>query len=125
MPCSLVIQPLVKSQPSVVPVEAPTVSPDLNHASLPADSSHLPRPPELPHFLPAVDPDSPSRVVRDVLKSKHPSAHPLFMEYLLPGWNNPPLSHPVIFDCLNAAVICSAALRTKGAAGPSRLDAHC
>jgi len=292
VPCSQDTRPLANSQPSVVPVDAPTVSPDLNHASQPADSSHLPRPPELPHFLPvaqpnfvwgareassfsadldaayqeivhwkkncfavprgssgkafvrelarlflavgegsaiesialkavfvasalllqkpsrtskncdhirlldqrlklwkegdlpslidecrtiqsrfglqppnvsmdsetarlfaklmfegktkaaldvvssrgrcsvlnldqAVDPDSPSCVVRDVLKSKHPSAQPLYMECLLPGWDNPPPSHPVIFDSLNAAVIRSAALRTKGAAGPSGLDAHC
>ena len=31
--------------------------------------------------------------------------------------------HPVIFDALNGAAIRSAALRTKGAAGPSGLDA--
>jgi len=30
---------------------------------------------------------------------------------------------PVVFDCLDAAKIRSAALRTSGAAGPSRIDA--
>jgi len=39
------------------------------------------------------------------------------MDCLLPGWENPPQSHSVIFDSLNAAVIRSAALKTKGAAG--------
>jgi len=72
-----------------------------------------------------VDPDAPSCVVCDVLKFKHPSTQPLYMECLLPGWDNPPPSHPIIFDCLSAAVICSAALRSKLAAGPSGLDAHC
>jgi len=72
-----------------------------------------------------VDPDSSNCVVRDVLRSKHPSAQPLYMDCLLPGWEKPPQSHPVIFDSLNAAVIRSAALKTKGAAGPSGLDAHC
>jgi len=72
----------------------------------------------------AVDPHSPSCVVRDVLKSKHPSAQPLYMECLLLGWDNPPPFHPVIFNCMNVAVIRSAALRTKGAAGPSVLVAH-
>ena len=57
MPCSQDTQPLANSQPSVVPVEAPTVSPDLNHASLPADPSHLPSPPELLHFLPVPQPN--------------------------------------------------------------------
>ena len=40
-----------------MPVEAPTVSPDLSNASLPADLSHLPRPHELPHFLPVAQPN--------------------------------------------------------------------
>jgi len=55
--CSQNTQPLANSQPSVVPVEALTVSPDLNHASLPANSSHLQHPPELPHFLPIAQPN--------------------------------------------------------------------
>jgi len=63
--------------------------------------------------------------VLDVLRSKHPPAQLLYMDFLLHGWENPPQSHPVIFDSLNASVICSAALKTKGAAGLSGLDAHC
>ncbi len=37
----------------------------------------------------------------------------------------PPQEHPVIFDRIDASWIRSAALNTKGAAGPSGLDAHC
>ena len=47
------------------------------------------------------------------------------MDYLLPGLENSLQSHFVIFDSLNAAVIHSAALRAKEAAGSSGLDAHC
>jgi len=63
--------------------------------------------------------------VRDVLKSKHPPAQPLYVNCLLPNWDNPPESHPVVFDALDGNVIRLAALRTTGAAGPSGLDARC
>ncbi len=41
---------------------------------------------------------------------------------VLPG--TPPQSHPIIFDRVDASLIRSIALRTKGAAGRSGLDAH-
>ena len=67
----------------------------------------------------------PTQSVREVLKSKHPSAQPLYVNSLLPSWINPPVIHPVIFDPLDGCVICSAALQTSGAAGPSGVDVHC
>ena len=63
------------------------------------------------HLDDAVNSTSTTRDVRDVLKTKHPPAQPLHIDCLLPGWKNPPPSHPIIFDSLNAAVIRSAALR--------------
>jgi len=69
--------------------------------------------------------DSPTRSVREILNSKHPSAQPLHVNYLLPNWTNPPDFYPVVFDPFRWCVNRSAALRTTGAAGPSGADAHC
>ena len=78
------------------------------------------------HLDDAVDSTSPTRVDLDVLKAKNPPAQPLHMDCLLPGWTNPPTSHPIIFGSLNVAMITrSTALRTDGASGPSGLDAYC
>ena len=41
------------------------------------------------------------------------------------GNADPPSVHPVVYDQITASRIRSAALRTKGVAGPSGLDAHC
>ena len=68
------------------------------------------------------NPDSLS--VLEVLKSKHPYAQQANTEALIQG-PVPSLSHLVICDSINAASIHTAALHTKGAAGPSGLDAHC
>ena len=68
------------------------------------------------------NPDSLS--VLEVLKSKHPYAQQATAEALIQG-PVPSPSHPVICDSINAASIHTAALHTKGAAGPSGLDAHC
>ena len=70
----------------------------------------------------ASDPDSPS--VLDILKSKHPRAQPaspISVPQVSPDF---PVIHPVVFDQIDASSIRSAALRTKGAAGPSGIDAH-
>ena len=71
-----------------------------------------------------VSPDNPSWLVLDELKKKHPVGMPVSSKVLLP----PPVQdwafHPVIFDVLDGSAICFAALRTRGAAGPSGLDAH-
>ena len=62
------------------------------------------------------DPDSQS--VLDVLKSKHPQAQPA--SPVAATWSSAevPQIHPVVFERINASSIRSAALRTKGAAGP-------
>jgi hypothetical protein len=63
--------------------------------------------------------------VLDILKSKHPHAQPVLPTALPHGNAVPPEVHPAVFDQITAACIRRAALRTKGAAGPSGLDAHC
>ena len=66
------------------------------------------------------DPTSPT--VREVLISKHPPAQPAHPSCILK--EEPQNPHPIIFKFLDASVVCSAALRVSGAAGPSGLDAH-
>ena len=63
--------------------------------------------------------------VLDVLRLKHPSAQPDSDDTLLWPDQEPPTVHQVIFDLINASVICSAALATKGTSNPSGMDTHC
>ena len=78
------------------------------------------------HVNDPINHDNPdSQTVLDILKSKHPSAQPATPEAVLPNSCETPQLHPVKFDQIDAKSICSAALRTQGAAGPSGLDAHC
>ena len=65
--------------------------------------------------------DNVERSVRDILVDKHPASTPPSPEILLPG--DEQISNPIIFDSLNADLILKAALKTKGAAGLSGLDA--
>ena len=69
--------------------------------------------------------DHVQKSVLDILRSKHPPAQPVLPSALIDGNADPPVVHPVVFDRITAACIRRAALRTKGAAGPSGLDAHC
>lgn len=69
--------------------------------------------------------DHGQKTVLDVLKSKHPQAQPVSSAALPQGNAAPPEVHPVVYDQITAACIRRAALCTKGAAGPSSLDAHC
>ena len=70
--------------------------------------------------------DADSHTVLDILKScKHPSPQPATPEAVLPNSSETPQLHPVVFDQIDAKSIRSAALCTKGAAGPSGIDAHC
>ena len=69
--------------------------------------------------------DGSSPTVLGVLRSKHPCAQAATDEILLHPGEEPPSVHPVIFDSIDASAIRSAALATKGASGPSGLDAHC
>ena len=59
--------------------------------------------------------------VKDVLKSKHPPGQDFSPECTHQGI--PPEVHPIIFDSIDASMIQFTALNTKGAAGPSGLDA--
>ena len=54
--------------------------------------------------------------------SKHPPSNPASPDTLESGV--PQEVHPVVFDAIDAALIRSTALNTKGAAGPSGLDAY-
>ena len=64
-----------------------------------------------------ISPDNPSLM-------KHPVGRHACSDVLIhpPVWCS--VFHPVIFDALNGAAIHSAAFWTKGAAGPSGLDAY-
>ena len=63
-------------------------------------------------------------MVLDELKKKHPVGRPVSSEVLLPPPVQDRAFHPVIFDVLDGSAIRSAALQTRGTAGPSGLDAH-
>ena len=66
--------------------------------------------------------DSNSSTVKDILISKHPASQPAYTSCIILSDIEDP--HPIIFESLDADSIRSAALKIKGAAGPSRLDAH-
>lgn len=61
------------------------------------------------------------RSVREILADKHPVSAPASSEILLSEAQQ--ITHPIIFDSLNADLILKAAFKTKGAAGLSGLDA--
>ena len=67
--------------------------------------------------------DGVSLSVLDVLESKHPSGQPASASSILETCGEPVDVHPVVFDCIDADMIRSAALRISGAAGPSGIDA--
>ena len=60
--------------------------------------------------------------VMEVLKSKHPPGQPASATALQQQGQETFDIHPIVFECLDAAMIKSAAIRTTGAAGPSGLD---
>ena len=62
--------------------------------------------------------------VMEELKRKHPPSQGIDQRALLNPTNLPQVIHPVVFDCIDADLIRSAANRTEGAAGPSGIDAH-
>ena len=64
-----------------------------------------------------------STTVLEALKSKHPTSQPASTNAIHPAEDESTDIHPVVFDCIDAAQIRSAALRTNGAAGPSGIDA--
>jgi len=68
--------------------------------------------------------DNAQETVLDILKLKHPPAQPVSPDALIKADADPPTVPPVIFEQITGSSIRSAALRTKGAAGPSGIDAH-
>ncbi len=66
--------------------------------------------------------DGEHQSVREILKAKHPPGEPAIWDSLIDV--DPPPVHSVIFDSLDASTIRAAAMRTKGAAGPSGIDAY-
>jgi len=76
-----------------------------------------------PFFL--KDPVSPDKPSWTVFDEQHHPGRPVKKEALLSPITSKPESHPVIFDVLDSDAIHHAALRTKGAADPSRVEAFC
>ena len=60
------------------------------------------------------------RKVRDILTDEHPPSQPPYPDTIIS--DDPPNIHFVLFESLNAAMIRSAAIQTRGAAGPTGLD---
>ena len=62
--------------------------------------------------------------VRNVLVEKHPDARPLHEDALVKNKiMDPPTVHPIQFEQISADKVRAAALRIKGSAGPSGVDA--
>lgn len=53
---------------------------------------------------------------------KHPPGWPAHPNALISSTTPRPVTHPVVFDCLDGASICTATLHTSGSAGPSGID---
>ncbi len=66
--------------------------------------------------------DPNSKSVRDILISKHPTGQKPYRECIIE--DEPQDPHPIIFEAINSNSIRSNALKIRGAAGPSGLDAH-
>ena len=62
------------------------------------------------------------QTVKDILKSKHPKGQPATPDTIIEG--TPSKIHPILFEGTDAHLICSTALKTKGSAGLSGLDAY-
>ena len=73
-------------------------------------------------YIPSSDPETKPQTVSETLVSKHPPAQPASAKSILSSESDPPTVHPVMFDCIDAASIRTAALWTDGAAGPSCID---
>ena len=66
--------------------------------------------------------DPNSKSVRDILISKHPTGQKPYRECIIE--EEPQDPHQIIFEAINSNSIRSNALKIRGAAGPSGLDAH-
>ena len=67
--------------------------------------------------------DHGERTVREELYEKHPQPRELYASALVSTIAEPPAVHPVYFDRITGSAIRAAALRTRGVAGPSGVDA--
>ena len=68
--------------------------------------------------------DGSPKTVFDALREKHPYGHAADPDAILDPIDSSQSFHPVIFDCLDAALIKSVVMQISGSAGPSGLDAH-
>ncbi len=68
--------------------------------------------------------DNTQKPVLDILREKHPPAQPVSPDALPEVSAVPPEVPPVVFEQITASSIHCAALRTKGAADPSGINAH-
>ena len=70
-----------------------------------------------------IDPESETmETVRDVLLKKHPPKLPHKQSSLVELDSPLPEPHPIIFEVIDAQLICNTVLKIDGAAGPSGLD---
>ena len=67
-------------------------------------------------------PDQPIPTVCDKLLKNHPLGQTAHPDALISSTTPRPVTHPVVFDCLDGASIDTAALHTNGSAGPSGID---
>lgn len=75
------------------------------------------------HLNDPSDPNTPGlSIVRDVVYSKHPQGQAAHTDLIVPS--DPQGIHPVVFNSIDASVICSAALLSTGSAGRSGIDRH-
>ena len=64
------------------------------------------------------------KTVLEILQEKHPERRPLNPDVLSQSESPHTDFHPIVFEGINASLVCSSALKVKGSAGPSGLDAH-
>ena len=71
------------------------------------------------------DPEGLRKTVKELLVSKHPEGRSYDINSSIPDNEiiSPTNPHPILFDQINESTIRFAALRTKGGAGPSGIDA--
>ena len=63
------------------------------------------------------------KTVVEILQEKHPDGRPLNPDVIQNESSHTDF-HPIVFDGIDASLIRSSALKVKGSAGPSGLDAH-
>ena len=64
------------------------------------------------------------KTVMEILQEKHPDRAPLHLSAISTAKQQSDKFHPILFEGIDSALIRSMALRIRGSAGPSGLDAH-